>query len=137
MFGNFHRTSLDNTSIECNPTSPMEDWPSCKRWQVDTPYSPLLRVRIRNTFTDSMKFPLHYMSILHCKCPLIPLPSFHNPSSLLKTSLSSHSPSEKWVLLLLHREIHDYTLGLSSLPNFSRSTDCKLLIIYLIPNMYL
>lgn len=134
---NFHGTPLADNSFEWNPVPPLEDLPGDKRWPsswdsispiVRNPHSDHLhmfrKVSTALGFSTSPKCSPQHQSSL-CPFSLYPIPSTWSPHS------SPHLPL-KSLLFLPHREVQLSTLDPSSLPNFSGSTSCSLVIIYLI-----
>lgn len=111
--------------------------------------SPLLGDFIKINFTCFTKFPLHCVHIYHPSNVhqlLFSLSTF-SPSTLSclpLLTLSSYyscpyrasSESVKSTLFPLLGNIYMSNLGASSIPNFSKCTECRLVIIYLTVNIH-
>jgi hypothetical protein len=142
MFGDFYMTPLVNNSVECNPVQLLESYFDNKRWSVKTPYPSLLGDLIKIALIYFKKLPLHWVSILACKCPSIPTvspyilsintispPHCHDPDPLMP------APPIKSILLLPPRKIYLSTLDSSSISNLSGSMSCSLVVIYSMSNI--
>lgn len=142
LFGSFHGRDPLANSIRWNPVQILEAFFGDRRWPVGT-LSPLLfEDFLRITFTYFRKLPRHYPSnapqfllTFPTFLPLTPIFSPH-PYLILLILLPLPQDTHKIYFPLSGRSMCPLPVP-SSIPIFSESTYCSLIIIYLMANNHI
>lgn len=139
----FHGIPLGNNTIECHSVPVVEALFDDNRCPVGTQSPSLVGHFFSITFTYYWKWPLNQVFLSSIKCPSIPtispciLPSSPSPSTMQPDLLLPvHLGLPIKSILFPHTMgTHVSTTVPSSIPTFCESTDCRLIITYVVLNV--
>lgn len=117
-------------NIKIQPEPQLEALPGCKRWTIETPYLPLLRIFIRIIFIVFWKFLLHQVHTPFFKWPQVPLTPALCSSTPPQLDRPTHIPTHpqstrKHLLRCPFPGILMQPLCSSSFPDLSGCVNCS------------